>query len=212
MREGEFGDFTDDAREIARKSLSIVKTFVSGESAEERILRRCIIATGDPSVKDIIVFKGNAVEAGISACLARKSIVVDVEMVKAGIKTKARQLGLNVLTAVEHAEHKKMTRTASGMLNLCEKIRGGIVAIGNAPSAAMTLCEIVEAGILPSVIIATPVGFVNAAASKERIRKLSVPSITTVGTRGGSPLCVAIINEILTMAQQKSRKRNERPA
>jgi precorrin-8X/cobalt-precorrin-8 methylmutase len=44
---------------------------------------------------------------------------------------------------------------------------------------------------------------VNAAESKERLRSLSVPSITNVGTRGGTPVAVAAINEIITIFAEK---------
>lgn len=48
--------------------------------------------------------------------------------------------------------------------------------------------------------MATPVGFVNAAESKELVRTLEVPSITCVGTRGGTPVAVAVINELVEIA------------
>ncbi|WP_422573987.1 precorrin-8X methylmutase, partial [Methanothrix sp.] len=40
---------------------------------------------------------------------------------------------------------------------------------------------------------------VNAAASKERLRSLDVPSISIVGTRGGTPIAVAAMNEMINM-------------
>jgi precorrin isomerase len=52
--------------------------------------------------------------------------------------------------------------------------------------------------------VATPVGFVNAARSKELIRELTIPSITTVGTQGGTPVAVAIVNGLISMALQRS--------
>jgi precorrin-8X/cobalt-precorrin-8 methylmutase len=54
----------------------------------------------------------------------------------------------------------------------------------------------------PRLIIGTPVGFVNAAESKERLRSMDVPSISTVGTRGGTPIAVASINEIINMFER----------
>ncbi|HIH40665.1 MAG TPA: precorrin-8X methylmutase [Halobacteria archaeon] len=59
-----------------------------------------------------------------------------------------------------------------------------------------------EGVIKPALIIATPVGFVNAAESKEYIRSLDVPSITTVGTRGGSTIAVAIFNGLIDQAKE----------
>jgi precorrin-8X/cobalt-precorrin-8 methylmutase len=73
------------------------------------------------------------------------------------------------------------------------------VVIGNAPSALLTLCTLLDEGTLPALVIGTPVGFVNAAESKERLRAMPVPSISNDGTRGGTPVAVAAMNELITM-------------
>ncbi|HOV67394.1 MAG TPA: precorrin-8X methylmutase, partial [Methanoregulaceae archaeon] len=49
----------------------------------------------------------------------------------------------------------------------------------------------------------TPVGFVNAAESKALLRTLGVPSISNEGTRGGTPVAVAAINEIITIGAER---------
>jgi precorrin-8X/cobalt-precorrin-8 methylmutase len=56
----------------------------------------------------------------------------------------------------------------------------------------------------PAIVIGTPVGFVNAAESKAVLRTLDIPSISTEGTRGGTPVAVASINEIITMLIEES--------
>ena len=48
-------------------------------------------------------------------------------------------------------------------------------------------------------MIGAPVGFVNAAESKELLRTIDIPSISTEGTRGGTPVAVAAINECITL-------------
>jgi precorrin-8X/cobalt-precorrin-8 methylmutase len=63
----------------------------------------------------------------------------------------------------------------------------------------------VKEGIRPAVIIGTPVGFVNAAESKELLRRIDIPSITTEGTRGGTPVAVAAINECITIFIEGNR-------
>jgi precorrin-8X/cobalt-precorrin-8 methylmutase len=45
-----------------------------------------------------------------------------------------------------------------------------------------------------------PVGFVNAAESKELLFNENIPSITVLGRRGGSPIAAAIVNALLKMA------------
>jgi precorrin-8X/cobalt-precorrin-8 methylmutase len=76
--------------------------------------------------------------------------------------------------------------------------------IGNAPSALLVLCDLIQKGIKPALVIGTPVGFVNAAESKELLRTLDIPSISNEGTRGGTPVAVAAMNEIITMFVEMS--------
>ena len=54
------------------------------------------------------------------------------------------------------------------MLLAGEALADSIVAIGNAPTALLTLLELLDEGLPePALIIGMPVGFVNAAESKE---------------------------------------------
>jgi len=178
------GAKTRRAREITLKSYEIARRFVDGDDLKSEILRRCIIATGDPSIKDLIYFKGDP-EVGVSA-IRNSKIIVDVSMLKAGLRKRA-------IAMIDFADGEEETRVVSGLMNLKEEIEGSVVGIGNAPSAAMALCKIAER-YKPAFIVATPVGFVSASESKEMVRCLDIPSITTVGSRGGSTICTAIIN------------------
>ncbi len=203
----DMGDLTSEAKEIVKKSYSIVEKYVRGNTPEDYILKRCIIATGDPAIKDLIRFRNNPIQAGIEAIRESKTIVTDVAMVKAGINRRA--IKSEVIAAIEYGENAEktgITRTSMGFYNLRDRLNGSIIAIGNAPSAALAVYRLVKEGIKPLLIIATPVGFVNAAESKEMIRSLDVPSITTEGARGGSTICVAILNGIINLAL-----RNEGP-
>jgi precorrin-8X/cobalt-precorrin-8 methylmutase len=120
-------------------------------------------------------------------------------MVEVGIQKKghsspiicALDFGSDLATA------RGITRTSAGFISLREKLSGAIVVIGNSPSALLALCQIVEEGVEPALVIGTPVGFVNASESKEFLRHLAVPSITTEGSRGGTPVAVAAMNEII---------------
>ena len=72
--------------------------------------------------------------------------------------------------------------------------------IGNAPTALFRLLELVKEGkVKPRFIVGVPVGFVGAAESKELLRELDMPSISTVGTKGGSNVAASIINALLYM-------------
>jgi precorrin-8X/cobalt-precorrin-8 methylmutase len=64
----------------------------------------------------------------------------------------------------------------------------------------------IKEGVRPAVIIGVPVGFVNAAESKELLRTTDVPSISTEGTRGGTPIAVAAMNECITISIERHHR------
>ena len=72
-----------------------------------------------------------------------------------------------------------------------------IFAIGNAPTALLSIYDLVKAGKLNSAaVIGVPVGFVNVVESKEKIIELGVPAIVARGRKGGSNIAAAIVNAI----------------
>lgn len=198
----DIGATTPEAMEISRRSRRLISELVGDETSEDRIRQRCVIATGDPSVAGILRFLHNPVEAGLRALDAGAKIFVDIRMVEAGVVKKGHRCDIVTLIGKgdDMAVSKGITRTSAGILAMQGELTGSIVIIGNAPSALLALCDIIESGKAePALVIGVPVGFVNAAESKERLREMTVPSISTEGTRGGTPIAVAAINEIINM-------------
>ncbi|TRZ90107.1 MAG: precorrin-8X methylmutase [Methanosarcinales archaeon] len=200
-----FGARTKEAIEISEKSRAIVRRFVKGDSPEDRIRQRCVIATGDLAFADLMRFSDGSIKAGIEAIKRGATIFTDIRMAQVGITKRGHKCEVRcVLEEGEEMAHKTgMTRTSAGFVALEKELNGSIIVIGNAPSAALTVCEMIERGLKPVLLVATPVGFVNAAESKEAVRELDVPSITCVGTRGGTPVAVAVVNELVEMAAQQ---------
>jgi len=62
--------------------------------------------------------------------------------------------------------------------------------------------ELIEAGrCLPALVVGMPVGFVNAAESKEMLRaQEKVPYITIRGRKGGSAVAASVINALAGLA------------
>jgi len=196
----DIGATTPEALEISRKSRRFISEMIGDETLDDRIKQRCVIATGDPSVADILRFHGRPGEAGLLALENGAPIFVDIKMVQAGILKKGHNSPIETFIGQGDALAKELgiTRTSAGVMALQDRLSGSIVVIGNAPSALLTLCELMEAGkVVPRLVIGAAVGFVNAAESKERLREIDVPSISTAGTRGGTPIAVAAINEII---------------
>jgi precorrin-8X/cobalt-precorrin-8 methylmutase len=198
----DLGAYTKEAKEISEKSRTIVRSIVKGDTPEDWIRQRCVMATGDPAFADLMRFNNDPVKAGISAIKKSSKIFTDIKMAQVGITKRKHNCKVRcVLDAGnEIAERTGATRTSAGFMELEKELPGAIIVIGNAPSAALTVCDMIERGLKPALLIATPVGFVNAAESKERVRALAVPSITCVGTRGGTPVAVAVVNELVEIA------------
>ena len=76
-------------------------------------------------------------------------------------------------------------------------IDGGVVVIGNAPTALLEIIQMIKENVVkPALIVGMPVGFISASESKEELRKIDVPFITNKGRKGGSPSAAAIINAL----------------
>lgn len=204
----DLGAVTPEAKKIYNKSRSLIAGIVGDKNPEDKIRQRCVIATGDPAVAEILRFRNDPVNAGLAALEAAAAIYVDIKMVEAGVVKRGHNSP--IITAIgrgdDIAEREGITRTSAGFRELAGELSGSIVVIGNAPSALLTVCEMIEKGeAKPALVIGVPVGFVNAAESKERLRRIDLPSISTEGTRGGTPIAVAAINEIINIRQEKRR-------
>jgi precorrin-8X/cobalt-precorrin-8 methylmutase len=193
------GAQTREGYEISQRSRMLAREQVGNETADDRIRQRCSVAVGDFSMAALMRFSHDPVPAGIRALEHHAPIITDIRMVQVGIQKKGHHSP--ILCALDFGADRALsegiTRTSAGFLSLRERITDAIVVIGNAPSALLSLCRMVKEGERPALVIGTPVGFVNAQESKELLRTLSVPSISTEGTRGGTPVAVAAMNEII---------------
>jgi len=197
------GAATAEALRIAHRSQQIVSDIVGDQSPEGKIKQRVVLATGNPQFAELLRFCHNPIEAGIAAIRKGANLYTDINMVRVGISKDIAHFGGNIICALPESENVtdgELTRASSGLSQLGKHLTDSIVVIGNAPSAALTVAKMVHDGIEPALLVATPVGFVNAAESKEQIRQLKIPSITSVGTQGGTPVAVAIANGLISMS------------
>jgi precorrin-8X/cobalt-precorrin-8 methylmutase len=97
------------------------------------------------------------------------------------------------------AEELGTTRSVAAFRHVGPQLGGQIVAVGNAPTALLEVVRLVEEdGLRPALVIGVPVGFVQAAESKEALHRLqTIPSITVSGRKGGSTVAVAILHALL---------------
>lgn len=174
--------------------------------AEYEIVRRVIYATSDFEYKSLIRFSEHALQAGAAALAARTTIVVDVPMVQVGIAYDIQNTFANPVYCSMEAltrPQKEKTRSAWGIETLAKRYPEGIFVVGQAQTALTALVDLIEAEeIRPALIIATPAGFVNVDADKERLQESLVPYITIDSRKGNAVVAAAIVDGLVDLAWQ----------
>ncbi len=195
--------------DIEKRSFEIITELLGDKELDpknELVIKRAIHATADFDYADNLVFSDNAVAKGIEALCSGCDIVTDTQMAKSGInKTILGKLGgtihcfMSDPDVVEEAKQRNITRAIVSMERAAKLPKPCIFAIGNAPTALITLHGMIEEGNLdPALIIGVPVGFVNVVESKELIiNNSTVPYIVARGRKGGSNVAAAICNALL---------------
>jgi precorrin-8X/cobalt-precorrin-8 methylmutase len=179
---------------------------------EWQVVRRIIHSTADFDFagQNGILFHKDAISNGLESLRHGKNIIVDVNGI-IGLLNKQNLTDYknNVICdisnpdVVKEATRLDKTRAQTAMRMRAQEMNGGIVVIGNAPTALMEVIEMVKEGITrPSLVIGIPVGFVCAAESKEELLKTDVPYITNKGRKGGSPCAAAIINALYKIVRE----------
>lgn len=202
---------------IEKKSLKIIDAEIGQHDYNElewAIVRRVIHATADFDFarRERIIFHRNAIESASKAIRNKCNIVTDVDMVHSAINKKlVTVLGLKAVCYISDNslanESRKLNRTRSemAMRRAANEMNGGIVAIGNAPTALYETINMIRENVAkPALVIGIPVGFVSAAESKNELTKTNIPFITNVGRKGGSPVASSIVNAIMLLCQSSN--------
>lgn len=193
--------------EIEARSMEIISAELGRvlDPENEAVIKRVIHTSADFDYAENLWFSEHAVRTAAEALLAGASIVTDTQMARAGInKAALSSLGGEVFCFMADedvaaaARQNGTTRAAASMDKAAGLERPLIFAIGNAPTALVRICELIEEKKLePKLVIGVPVGFVNVVESKELLMRTPVPSIVARGRKGGSNVAAAIVNAIL---------------
>lgn len=193
--------------QIEAKSFEIIGEILGEKKLDPRyeaVIKRCIHTSADFEYADSLYFTDGIIETVQEAIKNGAYIVTDTKMAQAGInKKRIEAYGGKVLCFIgdedvaQEAKARGVTRSFVSMEKAAELDRPVIFAIGNAPTALFSICDLVKAGKLsPAAVIGVPVGFVNVVESKEQVIKLGVPAIVARGRKGGSNIAAAIVNAI----------------
>lgn len=182
---------------------------------EHLVVRRVIHATADFEYARTLRFHPGAFAAFKTAMARKAPMICDVQMVVAGVsKPKLAVFGSEIVSPINDADVAEAakaaghTRAIEAMRKMARQGPGGVLAIGNAPTALTEAIRLVkEEGWRPDLIIGMPVGFVSAAESKDSLaagHADPVPFITALGRKGGSPAVVAAVNALLLWAEGRT--------
>ena len=202
--------------DIERASMEIIRTELAARGLavapeNEAVVLRAIHATADFDYAQNMVFTPHAVQKGIAALKAGADIITDTNMAKTGISKPAlARLGGEVYCCMaeervaDAARAEGVTRAAASMRIAAREHPGAVFAVGNAPTALLELCALIEQDFRPALVIGVPVGFVNVAESKELMRSVCrqyhLPAIIAMGRKGGSSVAAAVCNALLYAA------------
>ena len=198
---------------IERLSFSIIDSEVPEPrpfaGAEWEVARRLVHTSADFELLDLLRFSPGAVHAGVAALRGGATVVTDTRMCQAGIPMRRlAPLGSSTLCFMDdpglaaRAREAGVTRARLAVDEAARLDGPLILAVGNAPTALLRILELLDEGALrPELIVGMPVGFVNAAESKELLMERGdVPWVSISGRKGGSPLAAACVNALAELA------------
>lgn len=142
--------------EIEQRSFEIITELLGDrvlDPENELVIKRVIHTTADFDYADNLTFSDHAVQKGIAALKGGCDIVTDTQMAKAGInKTILASLGGEVHCfmsdpdVAQEARSRGVTRAFVSMEKAAALEKPCIFAIGNAPTALLSLEQLMEEG------------------------------------------------------------------
>ena len=204
--------------DIERTSISIItreldELGLTPPPETAAVVKRVIHTTADFDYAKNLRFTPGAVQAAVRVLQRGTVIVTDTNMALAGItKPGLKKLNGEAIcymadpAVAEAAKQAGTTRAVAAMHRAAREHPGAILAVGNAPTALLTIAEEIEAGLRPALVIGVPVGFVNVVESKETLfavcEQHGVPAIAAMGRKGGSNVAAAICNALVYSAAE----------
>lgn len=201
------GEIESRSFEIIADELAAMGVVLDAE--QDPVIRRAIHTSADFEYAQTLKFSADAVRIARDLIRSGADIVTDTNMALTGInKKRLAEYGGEVrcymadAEVAEEARSRGVTRASVSMEHAARDItasgRKALFAVGNAPTALITLRDMHDEGIFtPDFIIGVPVGFVNVVEAKELILETDIPYIVNRGRKGGSNVAAAIVNALI---------------
>jgi precorrin-8X/cobalt-precorrin-8 methylmutase len=166
------------------------------EPLSRAVAERVIHASADLEYAVSLHLDERALQSGYEALRHGAPVVVDVNMVGAGITARETLCFVAHPRAREKASEHGTTRSAAGFRLAAQEVgEGAVWVVGNAPTALFELLAMAE--VEPALVVGLPVGFVGAAESKEALIEGPLPSVANRGRKGGSAVAAAAVNALI---------------
>ena len=202
--------------DIEARSMEMIAAELGAHSFTEEqlpIVKRCIHTSADFDYAKNLCFTEKAVAAGLEAIRTGCTVVTDTQMARSGVNKRVlERFGGQAVCFIsdedvaEEARARGVTRAAVSAERAAKLSGPVILAVGNAPTALVRACELMEEGALkPALVIGVPVGFVNVVESKELLLDMPGEHIVARGRKGGSNIAAAICNALIYMASNNAR-------
>ena len=201
--------YLKDPAEIYRASFAAIREAVDMDHVPaplEPLVIRLVHACGRPEIIEALHWSGDPLVTAHEALTNGAPVLVDANMVAAGIMRTALPRDNDVICtlgddgAYAGAKRHGTTRSAAAVDLWLPSLAGAVIAIGNAPTALFRLLELLAEPDTPrpAALFAFPVGFIGAAESKQALIEagVTVPFITLAGREGGSAFAAAAINAV----------------
>ena len=194
--------------EIEKRSFEIIQEELGDRKLDpeyDLLIRRVIHTTADFEYVDTLAFSEHAMLRLMDAIRNGCDIVTDTTMAMSGINKKTlAKFGVTAhcfiadADVAEEAKARGVTRSLVSMEKAARIGKPLIFAVGNAPTALFSICDLIREGKLnPEMVIGVPVGFVNVVEAKEELMKTAGHYIVNRGRKGGSNVAAAIVNAAL---------------
>ena len=202
--------------EIERRSFERIDAMgLRRDLSEEEwtVARRMVHTTGDGGVVRALRFQGDWLGSAVGALRSGEAIYCDASMARSGISRVRLERAAGRVPEIvcevaspdvaAAAREGGVPRSVFGVRKAARAMGGGgIWLFGNAPTALMELVRLHrEEAYRPSFVAALPVGFVHVVESKMEFLETGIPGIAILGSRGGSPLSVACLHAICSLAE-----------
>lgn len=201
-------------QEIESLSFRIIDQEVgphSFDAAEWSVVRRMIHTSADFEYLETVRIHPEAIAAGIRAIRSGRPVFTDTMMAKSGIReTEIARFGGSLQCLIQDSRVAKAarssgtTRAQAAVDVALPDAKNAVFVIGNAPTALLRLIDHIRSGAAqPALVVGLPVGFVNAAESKDALLDSGAIYITNTGRKGGSNVAASVMNALVILATQQ---------